>query len=77
MELTGIFEVVAIKKKTVAKFFKELKPGDTFQLVYDLNGGYNGAPSIDIIQKGKFVHLNNALQLKNNLDNFELKQISL
>lgn len=75
MELTGTFQVSAIKKKTSAKFFKELKVGDVFTLVYTLNGFYGGSPSIDILVGGKRKHNNNALQLRNNLDNFELEKL--
>lgn len=73
MILKGKFKVTAIKKKTQAVFFKELKVGDEFELFYNLNGGYNSAPWIQIIQEGKGVHGNDALQLRKNLDKFELE----
>lgn len=76
MELRGKFKVVAIKKKTSAKFFKDLKVGDVFELAYDINGGYESAPTIYIYQDGKRVHNNTALQLSNNLDKFELVEVS-
>ncbi|PGO60603.1 hypothetical protein [Priestia megaterium] len=75
MELTGLFKVKAIKKKTSAKFFKGLKVGDEFKLSYDINGGYNSAPYIRIYQNGEGVHWNNATQLSGNLGNFELEQL--
>jgi hypothetical protein len=75
MILRGKFKVVATRKRTAAIFFKHLKPGDEFELSYDLNGFYGGAPWVNILQNGKVVHGNNALQLKNNLCNFELEQI--
>lgn len=75
MKLKGKFKITAIKKKTQAKFFNELNVGDEFELSYDLNGGYNKAPWIEIIQEGKVVHGNDGLQLRKNLDKFELEQV--
>lgn len=75
MILTGKFKVVGITKKTAAMFFKSLKVGDEFELSYNLNGSYGGAPWIKIIQGGEVVHGNNALQLQKNLDNFTLQQL--
>lgn len=75
MNLTGKFKITAIKKKTQAVFFKELKVGDEFELSYNFNGGYKSAPWIEIIQNGKVVHGNDALQLSKNLDKFELEQL--
>lgn len=72
MVLTGTFKVEKILKNTNAIWFKELKEGDLFELRYNLNGFYKGAPSIDIYQEGKKVHSNNASQLKGNLDKFKL-----
>jgi hypothetical protein len=74
MKLTGTFTVQAVKKKTSAMFFKDLNVGDTFTLSYNLNGYYTGAPSIRIYKDGEYVHSNTALQLKNNLGNFELTE---
>ncbi|MFJ8247383.1 hypothetical protein [Peribacillus asahii] len=76
MQLRGKFKVLEIKKKTSAVFFKELKAGDEFELVYSLNGRYKSAPDIDIFQNGKCVHWNNALQLSKNLERFELEQVT-
>ncbi|MEX3625118.1 hypothetical protein [Viridibacillus arvi] len=75
MKLRGKFKVLAIKKKSSAVFFKELKVGDEFELVYTLNGGYKSAPEIDIYVDGKYVHCNNGTQLKGNLGRFELEQV--
>lgn len=75
MELKGRFQVLRIKKPTTAKFFCNLKPGDEFELSYNINGGYNHAPVIKIIQDGQVVHRNNAIQLSNNLKNFEVLQL--
>lgn len=75
MTLTGKFKVLAIKKKTSAVFFKDLKVGDEFELVYTINGGYESAPWISILQKDNLIHDNNARQLKSNLDKFEVEQI--
>jgi hypothetical protein len=75
MKLSGKFQVVEIKKKTAAEFFKGLKVGDEFELVYNLNGTYHGAPSVDIYKDGQYAHSNNSLQLKTNLEKFKLKQI--
>ena len=75
MNLTGKFKIKAIKKKTQAIFFKGLKVGDEFELSYNLNGGYNNAPWVEIIQDGKVVHGNDGLQLRKNLDKFELEQV--
>jgi hypothetical protein len=75
MVLKGKFKVMGIKKKTSAVFFKDLKVGDEFELVYDLNGSYGEAPFIHIYSNGKRVHGNNALQLKQNLEKFEIEQI--
>lgn len=75
MELKGKFRVAKINKKTQAVFFKGLKAGDEFELRYNLNGGYNSAPSIGIYQDDKRVHWNDALQLTRNMEKFELEQI--
>ncbi|MCS0827441.1 hypothetical protein NX029_26355 [Cytobacillus firmus] len=74
MRLSGKFKVVAVKKKTSAVFFKDLKEGDEFSLSYDLNGGYGYAPSI-LIRKGTECHWNNGLQLRTNLAKFEVEQV--
>lgn len=74
VELTGGFIVRRVKKKTSAKFFNGLRVGDVFELRYDLNGQYNGAPTIDIYAFEKLVHTTNALQLSKNLTNFELEE---
>ena len=74
MKLTGKFKVTAVKKKTSAVFFKDLKVGDEFELSYSMNGYYHSAPWIDISKGGQVVHGNNANQLRNNLDKFEVKQ---
>lgn len=76
MVLTGTFRVLAIKKKTTAKFFSELNVGDEFTLVYTLNGFYGGSPSIDILVGNDRKHYNNATQLRNNLSNFELLDLN-
>jgi hypothetical protein len=75
MILSGKFRVTGIKKKTGAVFFKELKVGDEFTLQYSLNGWYHSAPSVDIYKDGKYVHCNNANQLRNNMEKFEVEQI--
>lgn len=75
MELKGKFNVLKVLKKTSAVFFKELKAGDEFELRYDFNGTYKGAPSIDIYQNGKYVHCNDALQLRKNLEKFQIEQV--
>lgn len=75
MKLEGRFKVVAIKKKTSAVFFKDLKVGDEFVLVYNLNGRYKSAPTIYIYCDGECVHNNNAVQLSDNLDKFILEKI--
>jgi len=72
-------KVTAIKKKTKAKFFKDVKIGDL--LVFELklrnttgaSGGGNYATYISIsnISQGTYTH-NSQAQLLNNLDNFEL-----
>jgi TorA maturation chaperone TorD len=76
LELSGKYKVLEIKKKTSAVFFKELKVGDEFELIYNLNGGYESAPWISIYQDGARVHGNNANQLEKNLVKFEIEQIS-
>jgi hypothetical protein len=75
MMLQGKFKVLKIKKKTSAVFFKDLKSGDEFELIYNLNGGYTSAPWIKILQNGKVIHGNNADQLSKNLDKLELEQL--
>lgn len=75
MQLRGKFKVLGIIKSTSAVFFRELKIGDEFELVYDLSGGYKSAPTIAIYKNNQIVHSNNALQLSNNLNNFELEQL--
>jgi hypothetical protein len=75
LELSATFTVKAIKKKTSAVFFKDLKVGDTFTLGYDLTGSYGYAPTINIYSGGRRVHANSALQATSNLSNFELKRV--
>lgn len=75
MTLNGKFKVKAIKKKTSAVFFKDLKIDDEFVLVYNLNGRYKSAPTIYIYYDGECVHENNAVQLSDNLDKFDLEKI--
>lgn len=72
MQLTGRFRVLGIKKQTSAQFFRSLRIGDEFELKYNINGGYGNAPYIDIYKDDVCVHSNNAIQLSNNLSNFEL-----
>ena len=72
MVLSGLFKVEEVLKTTSAVWFKQLKEGDVFELRYNLNGRYKGAPSIDIFQDGKKVHSNNASQLKDNLEKFKV-----
>lgn len=72
IELSETFFVDAIKKKTQAQFFKDLQVGDEFTLVYNLNGYYKGSPVIEIWKDGKYAHENNALQLRQNLENFSI-----
>lgn len=74
MVLDNTFKVLKIKKKTQAVFFSDLKAGDVFKLEYDLNGFYQGCPTVDILVNNKCVHYNNSLQLTKNLDNFELEK---
>ncbi|CDQ21747.1 hypothetical protein [Halobacillus karajensis] len=76
VNLTGVFEVKEIKKKTSAKFFKDLKVGDVFELSYSMNGFYGGSPTIDILGSNGVKHMNNPNQLRNNMFNFEIEQIS-
>lgn len=73
MVLTGQFKVEKVLKTTKATWFEKLKEGDVFELRYNLNGRYKGAPSIDIYQDGKKVHSNNAFELKDNLEKFKIK----
>lgn len=76
MELHGKYKVIEIKKKTQARFFRELKVGDTFELSYSLNGMYKyQAPYIEIFVDGEYVHRNNASQLSSNLNNFKLQEL--
>ncbi|MGE6629641.1 hypothetical protein [Bacillus sp. NPDC077027] len=75
MILRGTFKVKEIKKKTQAKFFKDLSVGDEFQLQYSPSGSYGFAPIIFIHLNGARVHHNHPLQLRNNLENFVIEQI--
>lgn len=75
MELKASFKIIKVVKKTSAVFFKDLKVGDEFELVYNLNGGYESAPWIYINQNGTTVHGNNAGQLEKNLEKFEIEQL--
>lgn len=75
MNLSAKFKVLKKLKKTSAVFFKDLKVGDEFDLVYTLNGGYESAPWIRIFQNGEQVHGNNARQLKDNLEKFEVEEV--
>ncbi|ARO62432.1 Uncharacterized protein B5E38_5012 [Bacillus cereus] len=54
MRLSNTFRVTKIVKKTQAAFFKGLKVGDEFSLVFPLNGGYGNAPTIEIYQNGDY-----------------------
>ena len=54
---------------------KKAKVGHQFNLKYDLNGRYKGAPHIYIYSDGKHIHTNEAIQLQKNLLNFELEEI--
>lgn len=75
MELSGLFMVEEVLKKTKAEFFKDLAAGDTFEMMYNLNGWYHNAPSVDIKVNGEYKHCNTANQLRNNLRNFKIKQV--
>lgn len=63
MKLSNSFRVTEIKKKTQAKFFKDLKVGDEFSLVYEINGWHGSAPTVDVYQNGKHVGSRYASQL--------------
>ncbi|MBG9829693.1 hypothetical protein [Bacillus wiedmannii] len=65
MKLSNAFRVTEVKNKTQSVFFKDLKVGDEFSLVYDVNGGYTNAPTISIYQNGKRVGSRYASQLNN------------
>lgn len=58
----------SIKKKTKAKFFEGLFPGDVVELTYNLSGSYGYAPYITL-KKGDIIHRNSASQLIQNLNN--------
>ena len=76
IQLTASYKVTEVKKRTQAKFFKELKVGDVFTLTYDLNGHYKSAPTIKLSADGKAPQYNSSLQLSNNLINFELEEVT-
>jgi len=74
------YEVMAIKKKTRASFFKDLKVGDVIVLEMRLknttgaSGGGNYASYIEVINLTQVTHVyNSQSQLLSNLDNFELE----
>lgn len=75
MELSAKYVVTGIKQRTQAQFFKELQVGDTFEVRYFLSGYYKYAPTLKIYQDGKQVHTNNASQLAQNLQKFELTEL--
>jgi hypothetical protein len=75
MKLKGTFKVIEVKKKTSATFFKDLKVGDEFTLVYSLNGFYGASPVVDIYQNGKYIHENKGTQLNSNLDKFVIEEV--
>lgn len=73
--ISGQFKVKELKKKTSAFFFKELKPGDEFELQLDLDSG--GTPLIHVYQDGKLCHKEMASRLQKVLiNNFELEQLN-
>lgn len=84
MQLTGLFEVLAVKKKTRAKFFKNLTQGDVIFLEFDistrLTGASNGiyVPTITVVnlktnEEANFTYHN----LLNRMECFELLQIDM
>lgn len=74
--LSGKFKVLEIKKKTKAKFFKDLKVGDEFELIYTLNGSYKSAPLIEIYVDGIMKTVKYASEIINILEkNFVIKQV--
>ena len=78
MVLQGRFKIVGIRKKTKAKWFKDLEVGDEFYLKYYLTGRYKDSPDVIICdENGERVHKNIASQLKNNLSNFEVIQMNV
>ena len=74
--LSATIKITEKKKKTRAKFFKEVEVGDELELVYSLSGGYHYAPTVDIYYKGEMVLRVYPSQLSNNLGNFEWEQVS-
>ena len=67
--------ILGVKKKTKAKFFDQLGTGDILELLYDLNGCYGHSPYIKIIKTNGESINKGALQLRNNLSNFEYKDM--
>lgn len=76
LRLSARVKLVAIKKKTRAKYFETLKPGDEIVLTYRPNGGYNASPDIEVRDgRGVIQTYNNPGQLIQNLSNFEMEEI--
>lgn len=75
MELTAMYKITAIKKKTQAKAFKSLEVGDSFELKYNLNGYYKGSPTVEVFSKGEKLGSQYASQLVTTLEYFELEEI--
>ena len=75
MILKGTFKVVAIKKKTKAVLFQDLKVGDELTVTYPLSGGFGYAPTVEV-RLGNWEHWNDITQFNKNIRNFEVEQLS-
>lgn len=75
VELSNKFKVLARLKKTTAKFWKDVKEGEEFELRYKLSGGNGYAPVVELWQNNTLILRDNAINLGKNLDKFEIEQV--
>lgn len=75
VELRNKFKILARLKKTSARFWKDAKEGDEFELRYTLSGGNGYAPEVEVWQNHVLILRDSALNLGKNLDKFEIEKI--
>lgn len=75
VELRNKFKVLARLKKTTARFWRDVKEGDEFELRYTLSGGNGYAPEVEVWQDNVPILTDSAINLGKNLDKFEIEKI--
>lgn len=78
-ELKTKIKVLAILKKTSAKFWNTVEPGDEYTLVYVLEHrpGFKAdyQPKIHVYQNGRKIFEDSANRLLGNMENFEIEEL--